>query len=248
MVSDDFESYDAPASGPAAVSVRDLPEATSAMALLQSLTNGVSITFLANFFGQAKEHISAKMANVPVVGRTSKGSPTYDSKEAFSRLARPSPEQVMEYVKKMRPNDLPPIMQKEFWDAALKRQKWEREAGELWRTEEIAEAMAEVFKTLRMTIMLFSDTVARETGITNRQREIITALSDQLLDDLRMSLVENPNFEKYRTMRAVGEEQFGTEFPDVDEPDAATIVAAESDKRAGRRSAPTRAPDGKRSR
>jgi hypothetical protein len=229
-VSDDFESY---AAGPEVS--RELPEAAAATDLMEMLARGATVTFLANFFGQAKEHIAAKMAGAKVVGRTKHGTPAYDFKEACSRLARPSPDQVIEYVKKMRPNDLPPIMQKEFWDAALKRQKWEREAGELWRTEEITEAMAEVFKSLRMTIMLFSDTVARETGITNKQREIITALSDQLLEDLRESLIENPAFEKYRTEGAKGAEQFGTEFPEVDEPDPETVHAAESDRKSRRR-------------
>lgn len=243
MVSDDFESYaDEPA--PSA----DLPQAVQATELMEILARGVGLTFLANFFGQAKEHVAAKMAGVKVVGKTKHGTPAYDAKEAFARLARPSPEQVMEYVKKMRPNDLPPIMQKEYWTAALSRQKWEKEAGELWRTEDVVDAMAEVFKSTRMTIMLFSDTVARETGITNKQREIITALSDQLLEDLRDSLVNNPKFDEYRHSRAIAEDYLGTEYVQIDEPSPEVLNAAERDRKPRRRSEAAGATDGKRGR
>lgn len=204
--------------------------------LLGIMNAGVSVSFLSQFFGQTKEHVAAKLNGVRVVGSTRVGTSLYDAREAFGRLARPSPEQVMEYVKKMRPNDLPPIMQKEFWDAALKRQKFERDAGELYRLDEIEAVLAEIFKTFRLSVMLFADTVARETGITNAQRKLITELSDTLLADVRKGLLENEAFDKARTMREVNEELIGNqEFPEVDEPDAETIEAAKSDKRAGRR-------------
>lgn len=236
-----FEAHPpAPAVLPEPETPTYLLEAKSAGELIEALKPGVSISFLGSFFGMAKEQVHYKMVGAKIVGRTRKGSPTYDAKEAFSRLARPSTEQVMEYVRKMRPNDLPPIMQKEFWDSMLKRQKWERDAGDLFRTDEIEQLLAEVFKNFRMGAMLFADTVARETRLTNEQRQIIVALSDAMLEETRRALLENEAFDKIRNMRELGEETFGSaELPEVDEPDAETVAAANADRKPGRRAKAT---------
>lgn len=214
-----------------------LPESTPAPEQLGALANGIAATTAGTLFGMAKEQVQQKLSGAKIVGRTRAGSPAYDFREVCQRLARPSPDQVIEYVKKMRPNDLPPIMQTAFWDAQNKRLKFERESGDLWRTDEIETVFAEVFKNFRMGALLFADTVARETGLTNQQRKIIEELSDTLLDEVRKALLENDAFEKIRNMREISEAQIGNvEFPDIDEPDPETVAAARADSKPRRRS------------
>ena len=215
----------------------ELPEAAPQNEVLQVLARGVAATTFAALFGMSKEQVQMKLSGAAVVGKTRLGGPAYEFREACSRLARPGPDQVIEYVKKMRPNDLPPIMQTAFWDAALKRQKFEREAGDLWRTEEIEMVLAEVFKNFRMGALLFADTLARETGLTPQQRKIVEELSDTLLAEARKSLLENDAFAKIRNMREINDDLIGhVELPEVDEPDDATIDAANADRKPRRRS------------
>lgn len=176
---------------------------------LEFLAEGVSISFLAVFFGKDKRHVAQQIAGVSVVSHDVRGNPKYDFKEAIAKLARPDPEDIEDYIRNMRPNDLPPMLQSEFWNAQIRRQKYMLDAGDLWRTIDVMDMLAEVLKTIRMTMMLMSDSVARETDLTNRQREIIGAISDGMLDELREKLVANAVFEKYKTQHADALEMFG---------------------------------------
>lgn len=184
---------------------KDRQSLTDQMAILN---DGVSISFLATFFNMDKRHVALKLPGVKVVGEAN-GHPRYDFKEAMQKLARPSPEQVMEYVKKMRPNDLPPMMQSEFWNAQLRRQKFERDANNTWHTEDVLSAFAEVFKAVRTAAQLMADATERETGLTPAQRTIITSLGDAMLADVRTKLIDNPKFTEWRTQRARMTEDMG---------------------------------------
>lgn len=191
------------------------------------LNEGVSVSFLATFFSMDKRHVALKLPGVRVI-QTVDGHPRYDFKEAIQKLARPSPEQVMEYVKKMRPNDLPPIMQSEFWNAQLRRQKFEKEAGDLWHTEDVLEMISEVFKAVRTSAMLMADAVERETSLTPKQREIVVSLTDAMLADIREKTLDNPKFDHFKNQRATSAEDFtdshlvdieaGSSFAADDEP------------------------------
>lgn len=218
----------------------ELPEAAPSNEQLAILANGMAATTAANLFNQSKEHVQQKLSGAKIIGRTRMGSPAYDFKDIAQRLARPSPDQVLEYVKKMRPNDLPPIMQTAFWDAQNKKLKFERDSGELFRMDEIEVLLAEVFKNFRMGALLFADTLARETGLTPAQRKIVEGLSDELLASARNALLENDAFEKIRSMREIAEEQIGpVELPNIDEPDEAAVEVARADRKPGRRSKTT---------
>lgn len=188
------------------------------------LAKGVSISFLGTFFGMDKRHVAVKLAGVRVVGKGSNGHPLYDFKEAILKLARPGPEQLAEYVKTMRPNDLPPLMQSEFWQGQLRRQKFMLEAGDLWKTTDVLDMLADVFKTVRITAMLFADSVARETDLTPRQRTIISELADAMLDELREKLIDNKTFANYRNQRTEALEMFGEEITVDLSPESATEI------------------------
>ncbi|TXH16412.1 MAG: DUF1441 family protein [Hyphomicrobiaceae bacterium] len=176
---------------------------------MEFLADGVSISFLAVFFGMDKRHVAQRIAGVSVVSHDVRGNPKYDFKEAIGKLARPDPEDIEDYVRNMRPNDLPPMLQSEFWNAQLRRQKFMQDAGDLWKTIDVLDMLAEVFKTVRMTMMLMADSVARETELSNRQREIVSALADSMLEELREKLVNNSTFERYKTQHAEALEMFG---------------------------------------
>lgn len=114
---------------------------------------------------------------------------TYKIREAAARLVRPG-YSIEQYLQRMHPNELPVGLMKEFWAGQKSRQDYERKAGDLWSTAEVVEALAEAFKTARMTILLMPETVERETGVTDAQRKVIRRLTDGLIDDMRQALVE----------------------------------------------------------
>lgn len=133
---------------------------------------------------------------------TKSGVNVYKIKEVAARLVKPG-YSVEQYIRRMHPNELPVGLMKEFWAGQGSRQSYEIKNGDLWPTAQVVEALAEAFKDARMTILLFPETVEREVGVTDAQRQIIRRLSDGLIDDLRESLVKK--FENYEP--STGSEQ-----------------------------------------
>jgi hypothetical protein len=125
---------------------------------------------------------------------TKSGVNHYKIKEVAARLVKPG-YSIEQYIRRMHPNEMPVGLMKEFWAGQGSRQNYEIKNGDLWPTAQVVEALAEAFKDARMTILLFAETVERESGITDPQRLVIRRLADGLIDDMRESLVKK--FENY---------------------------------------------------
>ena len=123
----------------------------------------------------------------PVATRS--GVNVYSIRDAAAYLVKPG-YSIEQYIRTMHFSELPVGLQKEFWAGLKSRQSYEMQAGDLWPTAQVVEALAEALKQARMTILLFAETVERETGVTDAQRKVIRRLTDGLIDDLRESLVE----------------------------------------------------------
>lgn len=128
----------------------------------------------------------------PVATRS--GVKVYSIRDAAAYLVKPG-YSIEQFIRQMHPNDMPVGLMKEFWAGQKSRQSYEMQAGDLWPTAQVVEALAEAFKQARMTILLFPETVERETGVTDPQRKVLRRLTDGLIDDLRDALVKK--FENY---------------------------------------------------
>jgi len=82
------------------------------------------------------------------------------------------------------------MLSKEFWYGQNQRLNYLERTGELWSTGAVVELASDAFKTLRLSLMLLPDAVERETGLTVKQREIITNLVHNALEDMREKLVD----------------------------------------------------------
>lgn len=162
---------------------------------LSFIHEGVTVTTLAQIF--ALDH---KDVNKRLVGKI---TPVSNGKDRFVRYrirdAAPflidlkvDPE---EYLKNLSPSKLPPALQDSFWKALLSRQKYEENKGDLWRTARVFEVVSAAFKVIRLTVLMFNDTVSQQVELSDRQRQIIQDLTDGLLANLHASLVEE--FEMY---------------------------------------------------
>jgi predicted transposase YdaD len=152
------------------------------------LFDGVSISVLALIFGKDKRDVSQKIREVKPSGMNA-GFPVYAMKDVAPYLCDPVMN-VEEYLSQLKPDKLPSQLQKDFWQAQLSRQKFEVNKGDLWDTDAVVAAMAEVFKRLKTTVLLFSDSVEARVGLDERQRKVILELSDALLVDLQQTLLE----------------------------------------------------------
>lgn len=185
------------------------------------LYEGVSISTLAELFHLDKRKVSKLIAGVEPAGER-KGFPIYRIADVAPRLTVPSEQQLMETLRRMPMQKLPVQLQKEFWDAARSRQTYEENAKDLWRTEVVVTAFTDLLKTVRTSITLMQDMVARETELTEKQRQLIEGAADSLLEDLHARITNHPAFED---MKNVHHE---TDF----DPDRAFDLGLEEDSKA----------------
>lgn len=154
---------------------------------------GVSANWLAQVFGHDKNTIAKKLAaaNVEVVGRRL-GGPLYRIPDAAAYLVKPKVD-LTTYIKSLRPNDLPPMLNDAYWAAMLKRQKWEENAGDLWRTEDVLAVFGDLAIMFKTTVNLWVEEVERIDGITQEQRATLTKQSDKLLEQVYELMVNAPS-------------------------------------------------------
>lgn len=177
---------------------------------------GVSIRWLAHVFRMHESVVERKLRECPVKSRRTRGtkmeSVRYDIATAAAFLVRPS-FSTMDYLKALKRNDLPAALQQTIWDALLKRQKWEEQAGMLWRTDKVREVLGSTFQTMKFTMQLWVDTLERQTEMTDEQRALVVVLVDELQNDLYEALVQNA--EKAQTGSQIGDlkELVGEDIP-----------------------------------
>tara|TARA_Y100000593_G_scaffold83521_2_gene157521 strand:- start:24108 stop:24791 length:684 start_codon:yes stop_codon:yes gene_type:complete len=158
------------------------------------LNRGVSVAWLAHVFRMDKQAVQRKLGNCPVKTQRRRGdkmtTTLYDLATAAPFLVTPA-FSTTEYMRAVRRGDLPPALQQAVWDALLKRQKWEENAGQLWRTSAIREVLGSTFQTIKFTMQLWVDTLEKTTEVTPAQRKALIEMVDALQSDLYDSLVRN---------------------------------------------------------
>jgi hypothetical protein len=158
--------------------------------LQEAIYDGCTITTLGEMFGlehkECKKRLVGKVP--PVVPRKDKFE-RYRIRDAAPYLvdSKIDPE---ELFKNLSPSKWPPALQDAFWKAQNSKQKWEENRGDLWRTKRVFEVVTNAFKVIRMTILMFVDTVSQRTELSQEQRRIITELGDGLLESLSKALIE----------------------------------------------------------
>lgn len=166
----------------------------SGLGLADSALQGVSVSFLAQVFQMDPAKVKRLLVNCPIKHTRKRGRTQtqhlYDLATAASYLVEPriSVEDVLAQIKR---EDLPPAINTAFWDAQLKRQRWEENAGQLWRTETIGGAIGGMFQSIKFTIQLWGDTIERQTGLSEEQRDLLNGMTDKLQQDIFESLQEN---------------------------------------------------------
>lgn len=160
------------------------------LARLQRLIidKGVSRSLLAEIFHRAMRTVEERTRGLKPKSFRAK-NPQYDLGEAAAVLVDPKID-IAEWVKSLRPNDLPTYLQSEFWKAQRNRQQYEAEAGEMWRTERVQAVLVDVAKTIAQQIKLMTDNVDQQATLSQAQREIVQNLCDSLLASIGEALME----------------------------------------------------------
>jgi hypothetical protein len=176
-----------PGRPPKPVFERDMDSGAPSMDMTD-VFSGVTVGWLSKVFGMDPSDVKKRLADCPPLFKRKAGY-VYSLPIAAKYLVKPVFD-VQKYLSTMKASELPNGLQKDYWDAALKRQKWEENAGHLWRTEAVLEVLGEAFKTMKFSMQLWADNLERVTGLTEEQRKLLVGMVDGLQDELYQHMVQ----------------------------------------------------------
>ena len=148
-----------------------------------------TMTQLAQMFGTDTKTLPARLRGIQAAGKNKRGYRVYSIAEAATRIVRPGYE-IEEYIRQMSPQELPPLLSKEYWNGQNARIKFETEMGRYWPTDRVVEAFGGGLAALRMSILLIQDGVEREEVLSAAQRAAVQRLMDSAINDARDAIVE----------------------------------------------------------
>ncbi len=144
----------------------------------QDLVKGFSINQLAELFGMDRRTVTDRLREVTPSG-TRASHPIYRMVDAAPKLVGDGEIQTRRNASS----------EKDYWDAQLKKQKFEENAGDLWRTDKVVEIMAGVFKVFREGVTVFVDRMEHESNLPPEIIETTKAFGDHLLTETRAKLL-----------------------------------------------------------
>lgn len=152
-----------------------------------ALYQGVTFSQLAVALDMNEKAVKDKLHELTPCGVGPRGVALYKLGEAAQILLKPraTPDDLREMIKQMHFTELPMILRKEFWAGERLRQDYLIKAGELWSTSEVIEKVGELFKLVKTSAQLMSDSVERSTELSDRQRAIFKQITDSFLSDLQ---------------------------------------------------------------
>lgn len=171
---------------------------------------GVSMTWLSTVFRMDKNVVRKRVAQCRVLRYERANAPLFELKEVLPHFVPPATADLTEHIKKMNKSDLPVYMQDEFWAAQLKRQKWEENAGELWRTEDVVDVFSDTFKTIADTLQMWPDTVEVTNGLTDDQRKTLDHAIESLKSEVYRRMVNNAKSKQHENLRLKEEKEQDT--------------------------------------
>lgn len=179
-----------------AAHIREQREATAPLSmngLADSALQGVTVSFLAQVFRMDNAAVKRKLVNCPILESRRRGTTQvqhlYDLATAAKFLVEVEIDAKM-LISRLKREDLPPAISTAYWDALLKKQKYEENAGDLWRTEKVWDVLAGTFQNLKFTMQLWPETIERTTGLTDEQRELMQEMIDGMQQELFDAMVK----------------------------------------------------------
>lgn len=152
---------------------------------------------IAQMFETDAKTLPQRMKGIIPAGKRN-GYKVYKIREAAGRLVKPGYE-IEEFIRQMSPQELPPLLNKEFWNGQRARAAFEKEMGNLWPTEDVVALFAVLENGIRQTMLLVTDDIEREEGLTDGQRKAFRRITDAAITLFKEKLTEG--FQEYYANR-----------------------------------------------
>lgn len=150
---------------------------------MEAVLKGVTASWLAQAFRMDIKTVKQRLVRCRAMGVRGNNQFVYDLRDAAEHLLEPKMS-IEEYMRRVDIDDLPRKLQSSYWDAKSKRLRYEENAGDLWRTERVVQAVSGLYKKIRSTAQLWVDQLGREKKMTEDQRVYMERQVDDLLSRL----------------------------------------------------------------
>lgn len=151
-------------------------------------TGEATMSQIAQMFQTDAKTLPQRMKGIIPKGKRN-GYRVYDIREAASRLVKPGYE-IEDFIRQMSAQELPPLLNKEFWNGQRARIAFEKEMGNLWPTEDVIALFAVLENGIRQTMLLVVDDIQREEGLTDGQRRAFRRITDASITQFKEKLTE----------------------------------------------------------
>ena len=182
---------------------------------------GVSASWLAGAFDMARPRVVSLLSDCDPIRHTKEG-PVWSLADAARYLVPPDGN-IENYIKHMRIEDLPVRLQKSYWGAKTQQQKWQENAGDLWRTFQVLETFGSVFQLVKSQVQLWPDTLERDGQLTSAQKARLEKLTDDMQDELYEKVVQAMKGHDMKSLLGEDREEYPDETPLLHE-DVASLV------------------------
>lgn len=152
--------------------------------------DGASISQLSDIFGRDRRTVTKYLREAGVrPAATRNGYPIYKLREAATYLCDMDPDFIDKRLQNMNPQDLPPILSKEYWNGKRARLAFLREDGQLWSTDRIESLLGLWVKTFLISSRQVVDAVDRQAQLSDSQRFALEQQIDEMIKATRKHLL-----------------------------------------------------------
>lgn len=141
----------------------------------------------------------------------------YPIHEVAARMGKLSDEQVHAAMRHMNHADLPKALSKEYWAGLRSKQEYELKAGQLWPTDKVVGVLGDIFKLVKMSVLLTMDAVERNQELPPRVRDVMKRQMDGLLKDVQGRVQEYASEAKAQELLPPTEVANGESSQDADD-------------------------------
>lgn len=151
-------------------------------------TGEATMSQIAQLFETDAKTLPQRMKGIIPRGKR-EGYKVYSIAEAAGRIIKPGYE-IEDFIRQMSPQELPPLLTKEYWNGQKARLAFEKEMGNYWPTADVVELMGVLAQGIRQSMILVTDDVEREEGLTTGQRKLFRRISDAAIITMQEKLTE----------------------------------------------------------
>lgn len=145
-----------------------------------------SLTQLAELFGLHRQTVKKRLQAIKPDGLI-RGNPAFTVKTAAPALVD---SYQYDEAEQRDPDKMDPGDAKDFWEAKLKEQKYLENDGELWRSEEVLEALSGVSKRIALALRGIPDILERRTGLDAKQMGLVEEVIRTSMKEMHDTLVD----------------------------------------------------------